>query len=89
MWAIFFHFVAMCGGLTLAGCQVSTCPAFSQDRVNFQPKPEGDTALRGDPTWPNRIGYSISCAIMLGSGWGELGGGKAVAVLERAAVGGW
>ena len=27
------------------------------------------------PTWPNRAGYSIPCAAMLGSGGGELGAG--------------
>ena len=36
--------------------------------------------------WPNRTGYSIPCAVMLGSGWGELGGGKAIAARERVAV---
>ena len=45
---------------------------FSQDRVNFHQKPEGDTAGQDDPNWPNKTGYSTTCAVMLGSGWGEL-----------------
>ena len=58
------------------------CPSFSQDRVNFHQKPGGDKAGRADRTWPNRAGYSILCAAMLSSGWGELGRGKAVAAQE-------
>jgi len=42
-------------------------PGFSQDRVNFHQNPGRDTAGQADPTWPNRAGYSIPCAIMLGS----------------------
>jgi len=38
--------------------------------VNFHQKPGGDTAGRADPNWPNRAGYSIPCAAMLGSGGG-------------------
>jgi len=64
------------------------CPGFGQDRVNFHQEPGGDTAGRADPTWPNRAGYSIPCAVMSSFGWGELGGGKAVAAQERAAAGG-
>jgi len=30
--------------------------------------PGRDTAGRADPTWRNRAGYSIPCAVMLGSG---------------------
>jgi len=45
------------------------CPGFSQDRVNFHQKSGGDPARWTDPTWPNGTGYSIPCAIMLGSGW--------------------
>jgi len=46
------------------------CPAFGQDRVNFHQNPGRGTARRADPTpW-----YSIPCAVMLGSGGGELGG---------------
>ena len=37
---------------------------------------EGAQSGQADPTpnWPNRAGYSIPCAVMLGSGGGELGG---------------
>jgi len=39
--------------------------------------PGRDTAGRADPTWPNRAGYSIPCAVMLGSGvGGELSRGS-------------
>jgi len=55
------------------------CPGFGQDRVNFHRNPGRDTAGRADPTWPNRAGYSIPCAVMLGSGGGELGGGNSLA----------
>jgi len=49
--------------------------------------PGRGTAGRADPTWPNRAGYSIPCAVMLGSGWGKLGGGNSLAAREgRAAV---
>jgi len=60
------------------------CPGFGQDRVNFHHEPGGKTAGRADPTWPNRAGYSIPCAIMLGSGGGELRGGNSLAARERA-----
>ena len=50
----------------------------------FHQKPRGNTARQADPTWPNRAGYSIPCAVMLGSGWGELGGWKSVTAWERA-----
>ena len=46
------------------------CPGFHQDRVNFHQKPGGDIAGPADPNWPNRTGYSIPCAVMLGSGEG-------------------
>jgi len=49
------------------------CPGFGQDRVNFHRTPGRGTARRADPTWPNRAGYSIPCAVMLGSGRGKLG----------------
>jgi len=39
--------------------------------------PGRDTAGQADPTWPNRAGYSIPCAVMLGSS----GGGGAVGTL--------
>jgi len=48
------------------------CPGFDQDRVNFHRNPGRSTARKADPTWPNRAGYSIPCAVMLGSGGGEL-----------------
>ena len=47
---------------------------------------ERGTAGRADPTWPNRAGYSISCAVMLGSGGGELGSGNSLAARECAAA---
>jgi len=65
---------------------VKLCPGFGQDRVNFHWHPGRDTAGWADPTWPNRAGYSIPCAIMLGSGGGELGGGISVAAREFAAA---
>ena len=68
--------------------QLANCPGFGQDRVNFHQNPGRGTAGRADPTWPNRAGYSIPCAIMLGSGWGELGGGNSVAARKCAAAAG-
>jgi len=50
--------------------QNSNCPGFVQERVNFHQNPGRDTAGQADPTWPNRPGYSIPCAVMLGSGLG-------------------
>jgi len=44
------------------------------------------TGIQADPTWPNRAGYSIPCAVMLGSGWGELGVRNSLAAQERAAA---
>jgi len=58
---------------------LSICPGFGQDRVNFHWNRGRDTAGWADPTWPNRAGYSIPCAAMLGSGEGELGGGNSLA----------
>ena len=49
-------------------------PGFGQDRVNFHQNPGRGTAGQADPTWPNRAGYSIPCAVTLGSGGGELSG---------------
>ena len=46
------------------------CPGFGQDRVNFHQETGGTTVGQGDPNCPNRAGYSISCAVMLGSDWG-------------------
>jgi len=31
----------------------------------------GDTAGLADPNWPNKTGYLIPCAIMLGDEWGS------------------
>jgi len=59
-------------------------PGFSQDRVNFHQNPGRDTAGQADPTWPNRAGYSIPCAAMLGSGGGELGRGNSLVARERS-----
>jgi len=41
---------------------------------------------RADPTWPNRAGYSIPCAFMLGSGGGKLRGGNSLVAGELVAV---
>jgi len=53
-----------------------SCPRFSQDRAIFHQKPGGDIVGWADPDWPNRTGYSIPCAVILGSdggaGWGEV-----------------
>jgi len=51
-------------------CGMTLCPGFDQDRVNFHRNPGRGTAGWADPTptWPNRAGYSIPCAVMLGSG---------------------
>jgi len=62
------------------------CPGFGQDRVNFHQNPGRDTARRADPTWPNRIGYTIPCAVMLCSSGGELGGGNSLSGGELAAA---
>jgi len=68
---------------------ISNCPGFDQDKVNFHWNPRRDTAGQADPTWPKRTGHSIPCAIMLGSGGGELGGRNSLAAQRRvAAVGG-
>jgi len=62
------------------------CPGFGQDRVNFHGTPGRGKAGGADLTWPNRAGYSIPCAIMLGSGGGELGGGNSLEAWERVAA---
>jgi len=62
---------------------VSSCPGFGPDRVNFHQNPGRDTARRADPTWPNRVGYSIPWAVMLGSGGGELGEWNSFTARER------
>jgi len=61
----------------------TNCPGFGQDRVNFHQNPGRGTAGWADPTptWPNRAGYSIPCAITLGSGGG--GGGNSLTAWER------
>jgi len=61
------------------------CPGFGQDRVNFHRTPGRGTAGRADPTWPNRAGYSIPCAVRLGSGGGKRGGRDSLAAWEHAA----
>jgi len=53
--------------------KIQVSPGFGQDRVNFHQEPGGNTAGWADPTWPNRAGYSIPCAVMLGSGCGGSG----------------
>jgi len=50
------------------------CPGFGKDRVNFHRNPGRVTAGRADPTWSNRAGYTIPCAVMLGSGEKGAGG---------------
>jgi len=62
------------------------CPGFGKDRVNFHRTPGRGTAGGADPTCLNRAGYSIACAVMLGSGAGELGSGNSLAARERAAA---
>jgi len=64
----------------------SQCPGFGQDRVNFHWTPGRGTAGRPDPTWPNRAKYSIPCAVILGSGGGELGGGNSLAARKGSAA---
>jgi len=64
------------------------CPGFGQDRVNFHRNPGRGTAGWADPTWPNRAGYSIPCAVMLGSGGGERHGGNSLAAWERGHLSG-
>jgi len=56
---------------------LTPCPGFGQDRVNFHRNPGRGTAGRADPTptWPNRAGYSIPCAVMLGSSGGGCAAG--------------
>jgi len=63
--------------------QLGWCPGFSQDGVNFHQEPGGNTAGQADPTWPNRAGYSIPCAIMPGSGWGGAGQQELTCSLQR------
>ena len=66
--------------------RLKKCPGFSQNRVNLHWNPRRDTAERADPIWPNRAGYSIPCVVMLGSGWGELGGRNSLAAREHVAA---
>jgi len=74
------------------------CPGFGQDRVNFHQNPGRGTAGWADPmpTQPNRAGYSIPCAVILGSGggWAERreltrgsGGHSGGSVQENGSVG--
>jgi len=62
--------------------RISVCPGFGQDRAHFHQKPGEDTTGRADPTWSNRTGYSIPCAVVLGSRLGEVAGGKLIAAQE-------
>jgi len=70
----------------------SYCPGFGQDRVNFHQNPGRGTVEWADPTpaWPNRAGYSIPCAVMLGSRGGgarwELTLEGTAEVVERGSV---
>ena len=66
--------------------RIGLCPGFGQDRVNFHRTPGRGKAGRADPTWPNRAAYSIPCAVTLGSGGGELGGGNSLVTRECTAV---
>ena len=51
---------------------MSGCPGFGQDSVNFPQNPGRGTARWSGPTptWPNRAGYSVPRAVMLGSSEG-------------------
>jgi len=64
------------------------CPGFSQDRVNFHQNPGRGTAGWADPTptWSNRAGYSIPCAVMLGSGGGGRHSGNSLMAREGTAA---
>jgi len=66
----------------------TVCPGFGQDRVNFHQNPGRGTAGWADPTptWPNRAGYSIPCAVMLGSSGGGRRGRNSLTARERAAA---
>jgi len=70
-------------GITVT--ELQTCPGLGQDRVNFHWTPGRGTAGRADPTWPNRAGNSIPCAVILGSGGGELGNRNSLAAREGTA----
>ena len=70
------------------GLYLNFCPGFGQDRVNFHRTAGRGTAGRADPTWPNRAGYSIPCAVMWGSGGGELGDGNSLAAREHVVAAG-
>jgi len=59
------------------------CSGFGQDRVNFHRTPGRGTARQADPTWPNRAGYSMPCALMLGSRGGDLGDRNSLVARER------
>ena len=50
---------------------MSSCPGFGQDRVNLSPEARrGHSRGGADPTWPNRTGYLIPCAVTQASRWG-------------------
>ena len=71
---------------TASPSALCSCLGFGQDRVNFHWTPGRCTAGGADPTWPNRAGYSIPCAVMLGSGGGELGSGNSLVAWERVVL---
>jgi len=54
----------------------------ARTRLIFTGTQEG-AQLGADPTWTNRAGYSVPCAVILGSGGVELGAGNALAAQER------
>jgi len=59
------------GFLALGDAQdIAVCPGFGQNRVNIHRNPGRGTAGWVDPTWQNRAGYSIPCAVMLSSSGG-------------------
>jgi len=74
-WEEYRNVVRACRDATRkakAHLEPNLCLGFGQDRVNFHQKPGRGTAgwAGPTPTWPNRAGYSIPCAVMLGSGGG-------------------
>jgi len=76
----------ICETVNISIC-VNLCPGFGQDKVNFHQNPGRGTAGWADPTptWPDRAGYSIPCAVMLVSG----GGGSAVGTHSRLGRAQW
>ena len=64
-------------------CGTSGYGNVAQHRLNYHHKPGGDTAGLTDSNQSNKTEYSILCAIMLGSDWGEVVGGKRVTTWEH------